>query len=155
MDPSPQLTSSRFTQRLKLVLHLAEQAAARGNGTVEPEHLLAGILDEAQGPAVAVLERAGIDLPVLRTSSLAASAAPPIDSDGPPFVYSQAAATVLEYAAKEADELDHSYIGTEHLLLGILRHGANGGARALNAAGLSLSDARLRLRRLFSSPHEL
>ena len=155
MDPSPQLSRSRFTERLKLVLHLAEQVAALGNGTVGAEHLLAGILDEAQGPAVAVLEGAGIDLPVLRMSALAAFTAPPIDSDGPPFVYSHAAAIVLEYAVDEADHLVHSHIGTEHLLLGIIRHGDNGGARVLKAAGLTLSDARLRLQRLFSSPHQV
>ena len=114
-----------FTDRVRKVLQMAREEAARlHHEYVGTEHILLGLIREGEGVAAAVLTNLNVDLEEIQQKieetvkkGKAAAAA------GPDLPYTSRAKKVLELAMSEARELNHSYVGTEHLLLGLLREG--------------------------------
>ena len=111
----------RFTQRARRVLSLAQEAAASLNSSaIDTEHLLLGLMREDGGVAGRVLRGLGLELP--RLEELAARLAKDQDrSTSAQLDLSPGTKKALEFAVDEARRLAHSYIGSEHLLLGLLR----------------------------------
>lgn len=129
-----------FTDRLRKVLQMAREEAARlHHEYVGTEHLLLGLIREGEGVAAAVLTNLGVELEEIQQKieetvkqGKAAAAA------GPELPYISRAKKVLELAMMEARELNHSYIGTEHLLLGLLREEKGIAAQVLVHSGVTV-----------------
>ncbi len=136
--------SYSFTERVRKCLTLAREEAARLNYEyVGTEHLLLGIIVEGEGVAATVLQNLGVDLNELRDlierSITPGKASNPIPADLP---YANHAKKALELAMAESRRAGHSYVGTEHLLLGLLREESGLGAMALTSVGVTLENAR-------------
>lgn len=134
----------RFTERAKKVINpLAKEEARRLNHNfIGTEHLLLGLIREGGGVAVAVLESMGVDLESVRieVENLTTPSADTLTIGDPQFTPS--AKKVLELAAEESQKLGHNYIGTEHLLLGLIQEGEGVAARALENLGVTYEKAR-------------
>src|ERR1041385_1024033 len=133
---------ANFTPRAQKVLALARGEAERFNHHfVGTEHLLLGIVALEQGTAVAVLRKMGIDLESVRREVETQVGRGP---DEKPFhpPYTPRVKKVLALAAKEAKALNHTYVGTEHILLGLLREGDGVGGRVLKNLGLDMEQTR-------------
>jgi DNA-binding transcriptional regulator YhcF (GntR family) len=132
-----------FTDRTRKVLALAREEAIRmGHDYVGTEHLLLGLVREGKGLGFAVLGKAGVEAEALEAavhkSVRRGNAVMKIGE----LPYTSRAKKVLEFAMTEARELNHSYVGTEHLLLGLLREERGIAARVILAEGLDLETAR-------------
>jgi ATP-dependent Clp protease ATP-binding subunit ClpC len=119
---------------------------------VGTEHILLGLIREGEGVAAAVLTNLNVDLEEIQqkieeTVKKGKAAAAP----GPDLPYTSRAKKVLELAMTEARELNHSYVGTEHLLLGLLREEKGIAAQVLADAGITLEQARAETLRLLGS----
>ncbi len=142
-----------FTDRVRKVLQMAREEAARlHHEYVGTEHILLGLIREGEGVAAAVLTNLNVDLEEIQQKieetvkkGKAAAAA------GPDLPYTSRAKKVLELAMSEARELNHSYVGTEHLLLGLLREEKWIAAQVLTDAGVNLEQARAETLRLLGS----
>ncbi|HEX3491715.1 MAG TPA: Clp protease N-terminal domain-containing protein [Streptosporangiaceae bacterium] len=147
MERDPPPTFERFTARARGVLVATEAAArAQGRAHVEAEHLLLGLYAEPEGLAARALtameiSRAQIEEAV--GTQVPVGAAVPAKDDRVPF--SAAAKAVLRDAVVEAIELGHNYIGTEHILLGLLRDSDARGARLLAELGATPAEIKVRL----------
>jgi ATP-dependent Clp protease ATP-binding subunit ClpC len=134
----------RFTERAKKVINpLAKEEARRLNHNfIGTEHLLLGLIREGGGVAVAVLESLGVDLESVRieVENLTTPSSDTLTIGDPQFTPS--AKKVLELAAEESQKLGHNYIGTEHLLLGIIQESEGVAARALENLGISYEKSR-------------
>ncbi len=134
----------RFTERAKKVINpLAKEEARRLNHNfIGTEHLLLGLIREGGGVAVAVLESLGIDLESVRVEveNLTTPSSDTLTIGDPQFTPS--AKKVLELAAEESQKLGHNYIGTEHLLLGLIQEGEGVAARGLDNLGVSYEKSR-------------
>ena len=145
-----------FSDDVRRTLQRAcEQAAVLHHGEVAPEHLL---LSLARGPGDlcgAVLSDLQVDPDALFQRMVAATTTP-VESEpvGPDFPYTASAKKVLELAMIEAQDLKYGYVGTEHLLLGLLREGSSSAAGVLTGAGLTLQGARSAVTRL-AGPSQL
>jgi ATP-dependent Clp protease ATP-binding subunit ClpC len=132
----------RFTDRARRVLVLAqEEARLLNHNFIGTEHLLIALIEERDGVAAHSLRDLGITLEAVRNrveEIIGASASTP--SGGAPFT--PRTKKVLELSLREALQLNHSYIGTEHLLLGLVREGEGVGAQVLRDLGVELSDVR-------------
>ena len=131
--------NEKFTEKAEGAIEQARLAAfGLGHSYVGTEHLLLGILRERAGLGARILRDRGLSEHSLKDAISRAN------GTGEPGVPTQGltkhAWQAIEKAAADAARLGHSYIGTEHLLLGILRQPDCGGARALAAAGLSVND---------------
>ncbi len=126
--------NERFTRPAQTAMELAHGAAAElGHSYVGTEHLLLGLLREGEGLGGRLLEEAGVEKESL-TELLHESQ--PLGLPGPPVQgLSPRARRAVELAASDARRLGHSHIGTEHLLLGLLREGDCAGCRLLRSAG--------------------
>src|SRR5690349_11149077 len=139
-----------FTDRVRKVLQMAREEAARlHHEYVGTEHILLGLIREGEGVAAAVLTNLNVDLEDIQQKieetvkkGKAAAAA------GPDLPYTSRAKKVLELAMTEARELNHSYVGTEHLLLGLLREEKGIAAQVLTDAGVNLEQSRAETLRL-------
>jgi uncharacterized protein (TIGR03435 family) len=133
----------RFTARARRVLFYARtQVSQLGSSAIEPEHILLGLLDEGNGLSCRILVRTGVALDDLRSDivgRLTGGEKVP-ESDEIPF--SASCKRALEYAAEEADRLLHNHVGTEHLLLGLLREERSVAAHVLAARGLRIEAVR-------------
>ena len=140
----------RFTERARKALVLAqEEARVLEHDYIGTEHILLGLMREREGVAAKSLESLGIGLGVIRDKVQELSgpmSSPP--SGSPPFT--PRSKKVLELALREALTLGHNYIGTEHILLAIVREGDGVGAKALVAAGAELPSVRQQVLRLLS-----
>ncbi|MGH7579015.1 MAG: Clp protease N-terminal domain-containing protein, partial [Gemmatimonadales bacterium] len=142
-----------FTDRVRKVLQMAREEAARlHHEYVGTEHILLGLIREGEGVAAAVLTNLNVDLEDIQQKieetvkkGKAAAAA------GPDLPYTSRAKKVLELAMTEARELNHSYVGTEHLLLGLLREEKGIAAQVLTDAGVNLEQSRAETLRLLGS----
>src|SRR5919199_3673786 len=142
-----------FTDRVRKVLQMAREEAARlHHEYVGTEHILLGLIREGEGVAAAVLTNLNVDLEDIQQKieetvkkGKAAAAA------GPDLPYTSHAKKVLELAMTEARELNHSYVGTEHLLLGLLREEKGIAAQVLTDAGVNLEQSRAETLRLLGS----
>ncbi|HLB54729.1 MAG TPA: Clp protease N-terminal domain-containing protein, partial [Gemmatimonadales bacterium] len=142
-----------FTDRVRKVLQMAREEAARlHHEYVGTEHILLGLIREGEGVAAAVLTNLNVDLDDIQqkieeTVKKGKAAAQP----GPDLPYTSRAKKVLELAMTEARELNHSYVGTEHLLLGLLREEKGIAAQVLSDAGVTLEQSRAETLRLLGS----
>jgi len=142
-----------FTDRVRKVLQMAREEAARlHHEYVGTEHILLGLIREGEGVAAAVLTNLSVDLDEIQqkieeTVKKGKAAA----ASGPDLPYTSRAKKVLELAMTEARELNHSYVGTEHLLLGLLREEKGIAAQVLNDAGVTLEQSRAETLRLLGS----
>ncbi|HTR20634.1 MAG TPA: ATP-dependent Clp protease ATP-binding subunit [Gemmatimonadales bacterium] len=142
-----------FTDRVRKVLQMAREEAARlHHEYVGTEHILLGLIREGEGVAAAVLTNLNVDLEEIQqkieeTVKKGKAAA----ATGPDLPYTSRAKKVLELAMSEARELNHSYVGTEHLLLGLLREEKGIAAQVLTDAGVNLEQARAETLRLLGS----
>ena len=134
---------NNFTPRAQQVLALARKEADRFNHAyVGTEHLLLGLIKLGQGVAVNVLERMGLDLETVRMEvEKEVGSGPPQKSSGN-IPYTPRVKKVLALANKEAKALNHSYVGTEHLLLGLLREGEGVAARVLRRLEVDIQRTR-------------
>jgi ATP-dependent Clp protease ATP-binding subunit ClpC len=134
---------NNFTPRAQQVLALARKEADRFNHSyVGTEHLLLGLIKLGQGVAVNVLERMGLELEAVRMEvEKEVGSGPPQKSTGN-IPYTPRVKKVLALANKEAKSLNHSYVGTEHLLLGLLREGEGVAARVLKRLDVDIQRTR-------------
>jgi ATP-dependent Clp protease ATP-binding subunit ClpA len=131
----------KFTDRARMVFSLAEEEARRfDHDYIGTEHLLLGLIREGEGIAGRVLASLGVSLPQVR--SAVASVVGFGTGSATALHLTPRAKKVIELALREARHLDHDYIGTEHLLLGIVREGDGVAAREL--ANLGVSGERVR-----------
>ncbi len=133
----------RFTDRARKVIQLANQEAQRFNHEyVGTEHILLGLIKEGSGVAANVLRNLDVDLRKIRLE------VEKLVQSGPDMVtmgrlpLTPRARKVLEYATEEARNLNHNYVGTEHILLGLLREQEGVAAQVLMNLGLKLEDVR-------------
>jgi ATP-dependent Clp protease ATP-binding subunit ClpC len=142
----------RFTDRARRALTLANQEAQRlGHDHVGSEHLLLGLIKETTGIAAAVLAEFKIDLGTVRQRVEQLGHGP---SKNHPIKLQPTAryARVLEHAIDEAAALSKNYVGTEHLLLGLLRETDTTAARVLASLNLKLDDVRAAMLKLLGAP---
>ncbi|MES2475063.1 MAG: ATP-dependent Clp protease ATP-binding subunit [Verrucomicrobiota bacterium] len=134
---------NNFTPRAQQVLALARKEADRFNHSyVGTEHLLLGLIKLGQGVAVNVLERMGLELEAVRMEvEKEVGSGPPQKAAGN-IPYTPRVKKVLALANKEAKNLNHSYVGTEHLLLGLLREGEGVAARVLKRLDVDIQRTR-------------
>ncbi|HMP02512.1 MAG TPA: ATP-dependent Clp protease ATP-binding subunit [Gemmatales bacterium] len=133
----------RFTDRARKVMQLANQEAQRFNHEyIGTEHILLGLVKEGSGVAANVLKNLDVDLRKIRLE------VEKLVQSGPEMVtmgklpHTPRAKKVIEYAMEEARNLNHNYVGTEHLLLGLLREEEGVAAQVLRNLGLKLEDVR-------------
>ncbi|MEE8447205.1 MAG: Clp protease N-terminal domain-containing protein, partial [Gemmatimonadota bacterium] len=132
-----------FTDRVRKVLALAREEAIRlQHDYVGTEHILLGLIREGEGVAAAVLSNLAADLDELHRRVEENVRRGKSASNIPELPYTSRAKKVLEYAMAEARDLHHSYVGTEHLLLGLLREEKGLAAKVLGELGITLEEAR-------------
>jgi ATP-dependent Clp protease ATP-binding subunit ClpC len=140
----------KFTERARKVLTLSQEEAQRFNHNyIGTEHILLGLVREGEGVAAKVLANLGVELDKVR------SAVEYIIGRGDKTVSGEIGLTprakrVIELAVDEARRLNHNYIGTEHLLLGLLREGEGMAAGVLESLGISLDKVRAETVRLLN-----
>jgi ATP-dependent Clp protease ATP-binding subunit ClpA len=138
----------RFTDRARRVVVLArEEARMLNHNHIGTEHILLGLIHEDKGVAVKTLESLGISLEVVRqqVSEVIGQGQQPPSGHIP---FTPQAKRVLELSLRETKELGHSYIGTEHILLGLIREGEGVAAQVLVKLGADLGRARQQVVRL-------
>ena len=134
---------SNFTPRAQQVLALARKEADRLNHNfLGTEHLLLGLIKLGQGVAVNVLSKMGLDLEMVRTEVKNQVGFDPNRQNLGNVPYTPRVKKVLALATKEAKALNHTYVGTEHILLGLLREGDGGAARVLKNFGVDIERTR-------------
>jgi hypothetical protein len=147
--------SPPFTDRARKIMESAFDEAQRlRHEQVDSGHLLLGLIDEGSGVAAHVLKDLGVNLADARREieSLLLSTGPGTAIGGN-LSYAPSVKNVLQYAMEEASALNHNYVGSEHLLLGMLHDGDGFVAQVLGKAGLEPSTVRAALVRLMGSPH--
>ena len=134
---------SNFTPRAQQVLALARKEADRFNHNfVGTEHLLLGLIKLGQGVAVNVLQKMGLDLETVRMEVEKQVGTGPDQKMIGNIPYTPRVKKVLALAAKEAKALNHTYVGTEHILLGLLREGDGVAARVLKNLDVDIEQTR-------------
>ena len=140
----------KFTDRARKVLTLAQDEAQRFNHNyIGTEHLLLGLVREGEGVAARVLENMNVELPKVRTAVefiIGRGDRPVVGEVG----LTPRAKRVIELAIDEARRLGHNYIGTEHLLLGLVREGEGIAAGVLESLGVNLDKVRHEVIRVLS-----
>jgi ATP-dependent Clp protease ATP-binding subunit ClpC len=141
----------KFTERVRKILAIARQEAIKfHNDYIGTEHILLGIVKEGEGVAVMVLNELGVNLDDLQRtieSNLEYGSKTLILGEIP---LNQEARAAINWAIEEARKMNHSYIGTEHILLGILKEEKSLGAQILQSLGLELEIVRQETLRLLS-----
>lgn len=133
----------RYTESARRVLFFARMAVTHlGGRVIEPEHVLLGLIREPEGGAAQILERSQVSLPSLREETEAKAAAGERAPTSAEIPFSAATRRVLQLAADEADGLAHRGIGTEHLILGLLREEHSSSPSILTSRGLRLNEVR-------------
>src|SRR6476661_1053971 len=142
-----------FTERVRKVLAMAREEAARlHHEYVGTEHILLGLIREGEGVAATVLQNLSVELDDIQQKiEETVKKGKAGQTTGPDLPYTSRAKKVLELAMSEARELNHSYVGTEHLLLGLLREEKGIAAQVLTDAGVNLEQARAETLRLLGS----
>jgi Clp amino terminal domain, pathogenicity island component len=134
---------ANFTPRAQQVLALARKEADRFNHNfVGTEHVLLGLLKLGQGVAVNVLQKLGLDLETVRLEVEKQVGTGPDQTSRAMIPYTPRVKKVLALAAKEASMLNHTYVGTEHILLGLLREGDGVASRVLLNLGVDIEKTR-------------
>ena len=139
----------RFTERARKVIILAREEAIRlGHNFVGTEHLLLGLVREGDGLAVAILKKLNVNIAAVKTEIEKIVAVGNEFSPGSEIPFTPQAKKVLEYAISEARSLGHNYIGTEHLLLGLIREGEGIASLVLRDFGVSVAAAKAQAQEL-------
>jgi len=134
---------NNFTPRAQQVLALARKEAERFNHNyVGTEHVLLGLIKLGQGVAVNVLEKMGLQLDTVRVEVEKQVGTGPEQAISGQIPYTPRVKKVLSLADKEAKQLSHSYVGTEHLLLGLLHEGEGVAARVLSSLNVDIQNTR-------------
>ena len=134
---------NNFTPRAQQVLALARKEADRFNHNyVGTEHILLGLIKLGQGVAVSVLQNMGLDLETVRIEVEKQVGSGPDNTVSGNIPYTPRVKKVLSLSNKEAEQLDHSYVGTEHILLGLLREGEGVAARVLTSLNVDINQTR-------------
>src|SRR6188472_2251904 len=134
---------NNFTPRAQQVLALARKEADRFNHNfVGTEHLLLGLIALGQGIAVNVLQKTGLDLEKVRDEVIKQVGTGPDQKLLGNIPYTPRVKKALALAAKEAKALNHTYVGTEHILLGLLREGDGVAARVLKNLEVDIEQTR-------------
>ncbi len=134
---------NNFTPRAQQVLALARKEADRFNHTyVGTEHLLLGLIKLGQGVAVNVLQKMGLELEAVRSEVEKHVPSGPDQKVVGTIPYTPRVKKVLNLASKEARQLAHTYVGTEHILLGLLREGDGVAARVLKTLDIDIEQTR-------------
>ncbi|MBU2102822.1 MAG: ATP-dependent Clp protease ATP-binding subunit [Candidatus Omnitrophota bacterium] len=145
---------NRFTERARKVLVLAKEEARRFNHDyIGTEHILLGLVREGEGVACAVLQNLGIDLERLRIEIeklISPGSSASVLGDIP---FTPRAKKALELAAEEARNLGHNYIGTEHILLGLIREGEGLASQVLFSLGIDIAKVREEISALLGGAH--
>lgn len=132
----------RFTERARRVVFSAqEEAQSSGEGHVSTEHLLLGLVREEGSVAIRVLEALGVSLDMVR-KHVREYHPKEVASPGKQMTLTPTAKTVIDLAYDEARNLNNNYIGTEHLLLGMIRDGIGVAGRVLEEIGVQLESTR-------------
>ncbi|HSH62335.1 MAG TPA: Clp protease N-terminal domain-containing protein [Acidimicrobiales bacterium] len=135
----------RFTDRARRVLVLAqEEARLLNHNFIGSEHILLGLISEGEGVAAQALGSMGIALESVRTS-VGEIVRPGASSTAASPPFTPRAKKVLELSLREAMQLGHNYIGTEHMLLGLVREGEGVAAQVLTTLGADTSRVRQRV----------
>jgi ATP-dependent Clp protease ATP-binding subunit ClpC len=132
-----------FTERARRSIVLAQEEAQRlGNNYIGTEHILLGIISEGESLAAKVLESLGVNLAKVRqeVEAIVGRGGQTVQQE---MVFTPRAKRVIELAFEEARQLNHNYIGTEHLLLGLIREGEGVAARVLTNLGVDPAKVRL------------
>lgn len=140
----------RFTERAQKVLALAQEEAFRlGHNNIGTEHILLGLVREGEGIAAKALQALGLGSEKIQkeVESLIGRG----QEMSQTIHYTPRAKKVIELSMDEARKLGHSYVGTEHILLGLIREGEGVAARVLNNLGVSLNKARQQVLQLLGS----
>ncbi len=133
----------RFTDRARKVMNLAKQEAQRLNHEyIGTEHILLGLIQEGSGVAASVLKNLGVDLKKIRNEIEKIVKGSPTMVSMSTLPFTPRAKKVLELALEEASQLGHNYIGTEHLLLGLIKENEGIAARVLTNLGVKLEEVR-------------
>jgi ATP-dependent Clp protease ATP-binding subunit ClpC len=133
----------RFTDRARKVMALANQEAQRFNHEyIGTEHILLGLIKEGSGVGANVLKNLEVDLGKVRAEVEKLAGGRPDAMAIGKLPQTPGAKKVIEYAISEARSLNHKYVGTEHLLLGLLREREGVAAQVLMNLGLNLEDVR-------------
>ncbi|MGF9712538.1 ATP-dependent protease ATP-binding subunit ClpC [Paenibacillus naphthalenovorans] len=140
----------RFTERAQKVLSLAQEEAVRlGHNNIGTEHILLGLIREGEGIAAKALIALGLGLEKIQDeveSLIGRGQEQPTN-----IAYTPRAKKVIELSMDEARKLGHTYVGTEHILLGLIREGEGVAARVLGNLGVSLNKARQQVLQLLGS----
>jgi ATP-dependent Clp protease ATP-binding subunit ClpC len=143
----------RFTERARRVVVLAqEEARALSHNYIGTEHILLGLIHENEGVAAKSLESIGISLDAVRTQVEEIIGKGRITPSGQ-IPFTPRAKKVLELSMRESIQLGHNYIGTEHILLGLIREGEGLGAQVLVKLGADLNRVRQQVIATLSGHH--
>jgi len=140
----------RFTERAQKVLALSQEEAVRlQHSNIGTEHILLGLIREGEGIAAKALQQLGLEAAKIQeeVEKLIGVGKQPTQT----IHYTPRAKKVVELSQDEARKLGHSYVGTEHILLGLIREGEGVAARVLNNLGVSLNKARQQVLQLLGS----
>ena len=142
----------RFTDRARRVVVLAqEEARLLNHNYIGTEHILLGLLNEGEGIAAQALESLDIDLASVREEVVKIIGQGQQSPSGH-IPFTPRAKKVLELSLREALQLGHNYIGTEHILLGLIREGEGVAAQVLQQLGAELQKVRQTVIQLLSGP---
>jgi ATP-dependent Clp protease ATP-binding subunit ClpC len=142
-----------FTDRVREVMKLAEQETRRLNHEyVGTEHILLGLMKAQPGPGVTVLRNLGVEPD--RASKVVENITPPGELvGGEPLPLTPRTKALIQYACQEAYDLNHNYVGTEHLVLGTLRDEESVASEILRGVfGVSLDAARKEVLKVLGHP---
>lgn len=144
----------RFTEHARRVIVIAqEETVTLGHGKIGSEHLLLGLMRQEDDPAGRVLRDLGVGLEHMRALIPASAESRESEPEGPRQIpFSADATAVLKLALNEAMKLGHSYVGTEHLLLGVAGEGDGLGGRILRDLGVDAGKLRAEVIRMVGEP---
>ncbi|MGM8365536.1 ATP-dependent protease ATP-binding subunit ClpC [Virgibacillus sp. W0181] len=140
----------RFTERAQKVLALSQEEAVRlGHNNIGTEHILLGLVREGDGIAAKALQALGLEIKKIQeeVENLIGKGKQPMQT----IHYTPRAKKVVELSQDEARKLGHSYVGTEHILLGLIREGEGVAARVLSNLDISLNKARQQVLQLLGT----
>ena len=141
-----------FTDRVRVILAMArEEAINRRQDCVAPEHVLIGLIREGEGVGAEVLRELGVDLELLVTTLDQRVPRGRSDAVAGELPYTTTAKKMLERAMAESRELNHRYVGSEHLLLGILYERKGLAAKLLADQGIEVDQARAKMMELLGT----
>ena len=136
----------RFNDRAKRVLALAQDEAVRFNHTyIGAEHLLLGLVREGDGAAARALDALGVDLQQVRAAVESKVGRGPHRAAPSEITLAPVVKKIIELAIKEARALGHTHVGTEHLLMGLVREGESAATKVLDSLGVTSERLRAQL----------